>query len=75
MIKTSGIVIGTQNKNKKEEIRKILNGISLRLLDLEDFDDVPDIIEDGITFEENATKKALQLARFCKTYVWQMIQG
>jgi len=69
MIKTSGIVIGTQNKNKKEEIRKILNGMPLRLLDLEDFDDVPDIVEDGITFEENATKKALQLARFCKTCV------
>ncbi|MBT6225979.1 MAG: non-canonical purine NTP pyrophosphatase, partial [Candidatus Scalindua sp.] len=69
MIKTSSIVIGTQNKNKKEEIRKILNGMSLRLLDLEDFDDVPDIVEDGITFEENAAKKALQLARFCNMCV------
>ena len=69
MIKTSGIVIGTHNKNKKEEIRKILNGMSLRLLDLEDFDDVPDIVEDGITFEENAAKKALQLARFCNMCV------
>ncbi len=69
MIKTSSIVIGTQNKNKKEEIRKILNGMSLRLLDLDDFDDVPDIVEDGITFEENAAKKALQLARFCNMCV------
>lgn len=69
MIKTSGIVIGTHNKNKKEEIRKILNGMPLPLLDLEDFDDVPDIIEDGVTFEENAAKKALQLARFCKKCV------
>ena len=69
MIKTSGIVIGTQNKNKKEEIRKLLNGLSLPLLDLEDFDNVPDIVEDGITFEENAAKKAQQLAMFCDTYV------
>ena len=69
MIKTSGIVIGTHNKNKKEEIRKILNGMSLPLLDLEDFDDAPDIIEDGVTFEENAAKKALQLARFCNMCV------
>ncbi len=69
MIKTSGIVIGTHNKNKKEEIRKILNGISLTLLDLEDFDNVPDIIEDGVTFEENAAKKALQLAGFCNMRV------
>lgn len=66
MIKTRGIVIGTQNRNKKEEIKKILNEISLPLLDLGDFHDVPDIIEDGVTFEENATKKALQLAGFCK---------
>jgi XTP/dITP diphosphohydrolase len=69
MIKTSGIVIGTHNKNKKEEIRKILNGMSLPLLDLEDFGDAPDIIEDGITFEENAAKKALQLAGFCNMCV------
>ncbi len=69
MIKTSGIVIGTHNKNKKVEIRKILTGISLPLLDLDDFDDAPDIVEDGITFEENATKKALQLAVFCNMYV------
>ena len=69
MIKTSGIVIGTHNKNKKAEIRKILNGMSLTLLDLEDFDDAPDIIEDGVTFEENAAKKALQLAKFCNMCV------
>ena len=69
MIKTSGIVIGTHNKNKKVEIRKILNGMSLPLLDLEDFDDAPDIIEDGVTFEENASKKALQLAKFCNMCV------
>ena len=69
MIKTSGIVIGTHNKNKKQEIKKILNGMSLPLLDLADFDDAPDIIEDGVTFEENAVKKALQLARFCNMCV------
>ncbi|GAX59488.1 ribonuclease PH [Candidatus Scalindua japonica] len=69
MIKTSGIVIGTKNKNKKEEIRKILSGMSLPLLDLEDFNNVPDVIEDGVTFEENAAKKALQLAKFCKLSV------
>ncbi len=69
MIKTSGIVIGTHNKNKKVEIRKILTGMSLLLLDLDDFEDAPDIIEDGVTFEENAAKKALQLARFCNMCV------
>jgi len=69
MLKSKEIVIGTYNKNKKSEIRKILNGIPLRLLDLDDFENPPDIIEDGVTFEDNATKKALELARFCKMCV------
>ena len=65
----SRIVIGTYNYNKKSEIRKILSGIPVRLLDLEDFENPPDVIEDGVTFEENATKKALELARFCQMCV------
>ncbi len=69
MIKISGIVIGTHNKNKREEIRNILNGTIPPLIDLEDFDDAPDVIEDGVTFEENAVKKAQQLASFCNMYV------
>jgi XTP/dITP diphosphohydrolase len=68
-VKVSRIVIGTYNNNKKSEIRKILNGILVRLLDLEDFENPPDIIEDGVTFEENAAKKALELAGFCQMCV------
>jgi len=68
-VKVSRIVIGTHNYKKKEEIRDILNGIPVRLLDLEDFENPPDIIEDGVTFEENAIKKALELAGFCQMYV------
>ena len=69
MLKSKEIVIGTYNNNKKSEIRKILNGIPVRLLDLDDFEDPPDIIEDGVTFEDNATKKALELAGFCQMCV------
>lgn len=69
MLKLKEIVIGTYNKNKKSEIRKILNGIPVRLLDLDDFENPPDIIEDGDTFEANAIKKALELAGFCKMCV------
>ena len=69
MLKSKEILIGTYNNNKKSEIRKILNGIPVRLLDLDDFEDPPDIIEDGVTFEDNATKKALELAGFCQTCV------
>jgi len=69
MLKLKEIVIGTYNKNKTLEIRKILNGIPVRLLDLDDFENPPDVIEDGVTFEDNATKKALELAGFCKMRV------
>ncbi len=69
MLKSKEIIIGTYNNNKKSEIRKILSGIPVRLLDLEDFENPPDIIEDGVTFEENATKKALELAGFCRMCV------
>jgi XTP/dITP diphosphohydrolase len=69
MLKLKEIVIGTYNNNKKSEIRKILSGIPVRLLDLDDFENPPDIIEDGVTFEDNATKKALELAGFCKMCV------
>lgn len=68
-MKTDGIVIGTYNTKKKSEIREILDGFPLRLIDLEDFDNPPSIIEDGATFEENAIKKATELAKFCKTMV------
>ena len=69
MLKSKEIVIGTYNNNKKSEIREILNEIPVRLLDLDDFEDSPDIIEDGVAFEDNATKKALELAGFCQTCV------
>ncbi len=69
MIKANRIVIGTYNQKKKEEIRSILNGDTFTLLDLEDFENPPDVIEDGVTFEENAAKKAIELSRFCKMLV------
>ncbi len=69
MLKLKEIVIGTYNSNKKSEIREILNGIPVRLLDLDDFENPPDIIEDGNAFEDNAIKKALELAGFCQMCV------
>ncbi len=69
MLKLKEIVIGTYNNNKKTEIRNILNGMPIRLLDLDDFKNPPDVVEDGVTFEDNATKKALELAEFCQMCV------
>ena len=59
------LVIATKNKNKIIEIREkffILN--DLEILSLDDFEDSPDVIEDGATFEENALKKAREISIF-----------
>ena len=56
------IVLATGNSDKVREIRKILPGI--KLLSLEDFPNVPDIIEEGETLRENAVHKAQETVRY-----------
>jgi XTP/dITP diphosphohydrolase len=57
------IVIATRNAHKVGEIRAILGG-GLQLLSLNDFPDAPKVVEDADTFAGNATKKAMELARW-----------
>jgi XTP/dITP diphosphohydrolase len=57
------IVIATHNAHKVGEIRAILGG-GLQLLSLNDFPDAPKVVEDADTFAGNATKKAVELARW-----------
>lgn len=57
------IVIATKNKGKVIEIRSLLSGLDIEALSLDDFKDIPDVIEDGTTFTENALKKASQIAQ------------
>jgi XTP/dITP diphosphohydrolase len=58
------IVVATRNKNKVKEIRKILKDLKVKILTLDDFSNIPEIVEDGMTFEENASKKASIISRF-----------
>jgi len=58
------LVVATKNKKKLSEIKAILKGINLKLLSLDAYKDAPQVIENGKTFQENAIKKAVQLARF-----------
>ena len=55
-------VIATRNPGKFREIKAILSSFPLKFLSLEDFPDVPEIVEDGATFAENAGKKARTIA-------------
>ena len=52
------ILVATRNRGKVREIRKALRGMGFRVRSLHDFEDVPDVEEDGRTFGENALKKA-----------------
>src|SRR5947209_17370621 len=56
------LVVGTRNPKKREEILEILGDSGVELRDLTHYPDAPEVIEDGTTFEENARKKAVELA-------------
>jgi XTP/dITP diphosphohydrolase len=57
------LVVGTRNRKKREEILDILGDLGLDLRDLTVYPDAPEVVEDRATFEENARKKAVELAR------------
>jgi XTP/dITP diphosphohydrolase len=58
------LVVATTNKGKLEELRAMLASLDLTVLSLSDvLKRVPEIVEDGATFTENAVKKATEVAR------------
>ncbi len=57
------VVIATRNPGKLREIQAILTPLGLKVLSLRDFPEIPEILENGQTFEENAVKKAAAVAR------------
>jgi len=52
------IVLATTNKGKTREIRELLADAPVEIKNLSDFGPIPEVIEDGETFDENAYKKA-----------------
>jgi len=63
------LVLGTRNRKKREEIHEILGDLDLELGDLNQWPDLPDVIEDGDTFEANARKKAVETAQAINHWV------
>lgn len=57
------ILIATRNEHKVGEIRTIL-GERFQCVTLKDFPGAPKVIEDAETFAGNATKKAVELAKW-----------
>lgn len=56
------ILAATGNRHKIEEMAAILAPHGIRLLSAADVGGIPDVVEDGSTFCENASKKACEVA-------------
>jgi XTP/dITP diphosphohydrolase len=57
------LVIASRNHAKTTEIVDLLEDYPVTIKNLDDFGPIPEVIEDGLTFEENAYKKASFTAR------------
>lgn len=56
------VVLASRNLKKAGEIRDLLAPYAIPLVAVAEFPDVPEVIEDGTTFAENAAKKARETA-------------
>lgn len=60
------ILIASKNKHKIQEISAIFTSKNIKIYSLNDFNSIPDIIEDEDTFEKNAKLKALGFYQYFK---------
>lgn len=58
------LVLATGNSGKKRELMSMLEGFPVEIRNLSDFGPIPEIVEDGATFDDNAYKKASLTARY-----------
>jgi XTP/dITP diphosphohydrolase len=59
----SPLLIATNNKGKIEELKILLSDLNVDLITPADIDLDLDVVEDGATYAENATKKALAFSQ------------
>ena len=52
------LVLATRNRHKGKELGSLLADLPVRIRTMDEFPDVPDVVEDGDTCEANAIKKA-----------------
>ncbi len=57
------ILLGTKSAAKLREVREILGEVPFQILTPEEVGPLINVVEDGSTFEENACRKACELAR------------
>lgn len=57
------LLLATKNKNKVFEFSELLKPLGIHVLSATDFPELPDVVEDGDTFEANAVKKAQTISK------------
>ena len=58
------IILASNNIKKIKEIKEILKGCPYEVYSLKDMDINIEVEEDGLTFEENAKKKAMEIYEY-----------
>lgn len=65
------LLVATRNAGKIRELKLLLKDYPVKVTSLLDYPDMPEIIEDGDTFEANACKKAQVIAK----HTGRMVMG
>ena len=63
------IIFATGNKDKMREVREIMADLDVEIFSMKEAGIDVDIVEDGSTFEENATIKATTIAKYTDAIV------
>ena len=63
------LVVASRNRGKLREIRELLEPEGIAVVGIDSFPDLPEIVEDGNSFAENAAKKATETARRLSEWV------
>lgn len=52
------ILLATRNRDKIREIKDLFHDLDIEILTMDNFPEIPEVVEDGDTLEQNAFKKA-----------------
>ncbi|MEN6347955.1 MAG: non-canonical purine NTP pyrophosphatase, partial [Syntrophomonas sp.] len=58
----NSLLLATRNQKKKAELQEILNDQDIQIITLDELPALPEVEEDGLSFAENALKKAVKTA-------------
>ncbi|MBQ3942931.1 MAG: non-canonical purine NTP pyrophosphatase, partial [Elusimicrobia bacterium] len=62
------IILATGNKHKVVEIKDILKDLAVTIKPMTDFEKYPEVVEDGQTLQDNAIKKATEVAKYFNSW-------